>query len=68
MPTTTRTTRSQLEALVPACRIEHGHHLDGVGPARYGWAAVTASGCVTYLGRGADAVDRAKVLGPLWGA
>ena len=50
--TTTRTTETlaALRAAFPECTVRRGWHLDGVGPARYGWGATYPSGKVRYLG------------------
>lgn len=37
----------------------HGWHTIGAGPARFGWAAYTAAGAGTWLGKDAEAANRA---------
>ena len=43
-----------LRAAFPECAILRGWHLDGPGPARFGWAAVAPTGRAWYLGRTLD--------------
>lgn len=40
-----------LQAAFPECAITRGWHLDGAGPARFGYAALHPSGKVRYLDR-----------------
>ncbi len=49
--TTTKRLLATIRAAFPECHISHGWHLDGAGPARFGWAVVHPSGRVRYLGR-----------------
>lgn len=37
-----------------------GHHLDGAGPSRFGWARQRAAGGVQYLGRTLREIARAE--------
>ena len=63
------TVRNELEALLPHCTLVWGHHLDGAGPARHGWGAVTAAGQVNYLTRHTGtAISRAEKLGVSYGS
>lgn len=57
-----------LSVLLPSCSVCYGWAIaDRV--ARTGWHATTAAGLRVYLGRNADeAADRARALGPLFGA
>lgn len=57
-----------LSALLPSCSVCYGWAIsDRV--ARTGWHATTAAGLTVYLGRNADeATERARALGPLFGA
>jgi hypothetical protein len=58
----------RIAALLPACTVSRDHHLAGPGPARYGYAATTAAGCVVFLGRTeAQATARAQELGQSFG-
>ena len=60
--------QQKLAELLPHCTVTHGHHLAGVGRARWGWAAKTAAGQVVYLARNAvDAVEKALELGTGYG-
>jgi hypothetical protein len=50
----------------PECAVHRGWHLDGAGPARYGWAATHPGGRVRFLGRSARAaVEATATRAPL---
>ncbi len=52
-------TQKQIEQTI-GTKIVHGWHMDGAGPARFGWAAVHACR-VRYLGRTlAEAAERVQ--------
>ncbi len=47
----------------PEVSLHRGWHLDGAGPARFGWGAYYPTGRVFYLGRTLEAVARSLGIG-----